>query len=182
MQPLSDLSEDGDALGDLYQRHGGAVYGFVLHLLRDQATAEEVTQEVFLNVWRKANSYRQDRGTFYTWVMTMAHHRAIDELRRSRRQRATLEEATREAAHVIKGFVDSAADQALKAGDAELVRKALDVLPPEQRTVITLAYFQGFSQSEIAVQLEQPLGTVKTRMRFAMQKLRTALSDQRESL
>ena len=171
---------DSNALGELYDRRGRSVFGFTLHLLRDQAKAEEVTQEVFLNVWQKARTYDPSRGGFNTWLMTMAHHRAIDEMRRSHRQRTALEEAAQDTLVQMNSTTDSPLESAQRAQEAEAVRKALDTLPLEQRSVITLAYYQGLSPPEIAARLQQPLGTVKTRMRLALQKLRTALASFQE--
>lgn len=182
-EQLVALLQQGDssALGELYDRRGKAVFGFALHLLRDQAKAEEVTQEVFLNVWQKARTYDPSRGGFSTWLMTMVHHRAIDELRRNQRQRASLEQSAQDAlVQINTSSSDSPADSAERAQDAEAVRKALEALPAEQSSVVTLAYYQGLSQSEIAARLQQPLGTVKTRMRLALQKLRIALAAYQE--
>ncbi|MBI4339309.1 MAG: sigma-70 family RNA polymerase sigma factor [Chloroflexi bacterium] len=170
---------DRDALGELYDRRGKAVFGFALHLLRDPAKAEEVTQEVFLNVWLKARFYQPQRGSFNTWLLTMTHHRAIDELRHAQRQRAVLDEAG-QAMVINSDAPRDPLDEAQRAQEAETVNRALETLPPEQRNVIALAYYHGLSQSEIATRLQQPLGTVKTRMRLAMQKLRVALASHQE--
>ncbi len=168
-----------EALGELYSRHAKAVYGLTLHLLRDPTGAEEVTQEVFINLWKKAALFRPERGKFTTWLLTMAHHRTIDELRRSNRQRNAAAEIAR---NVLGGSnsEEGPQDIAQRLVEAREVRKALDVLPPEQLETIVLSYYKGYSQSEIAKILNQPLGTVKTRMRLAMQKLRVALTLQRE--
>jgi len=189
--PYDELSDDRlitlvtqgerDALGALYDRHGKSVFGLVYHLLRDPARAEEVTQEVFLNVWLKAATFRPERGRFQTWLMSTAHHRAVDELRRDHRQQGTLEQAGWDALLSAGTPEDSPAEGAQRAEEGETVRKALKRLPPEQGKVIEMAYYQGFSQSEIAQRLQQPLGTVKTRMRLAMQKLRAALTRYQES-
>ena len=165
-----------DALGALYDRHGKGVFGFALHLLREPARAEEMTQEVFLNVWLKAESFRPERGSFHTWLMTMTHHRAVDELRRDRRQQNTLAEAGRDILLTGGPPEDGPAEGAQRSEEGAAIRKALKTIPPEQKQVIELAYYKGLTQSEIAQRLEQPLGTVKTRMRLAMQKLRTALA------
>ncbi|MBI4203134.1 MAG: sigma-70 family RNA polymerase sigma factor [Chloroflexi bacterium] len=182
-EELVALVKQGDqtALGELYDRRGKAVYGFALHLLRDQAKAEEVTQEVFINVWLKARTFDPGRGGFNTWLMTMAHHKAIDEMRRSHRQRVALDQAGQDSLVKWNSSEESPIEGAEKAQDAEAVRQALEMLPPEQRSVVTLAYYQGLSQSEIAARLQQPLGTVKTRMRLALQKLRLALASYQET-
>ena len=157
------------------------VFGFALHLLRDPARAEDMTQEVFLDVWLKAVSFRPERGSFHTWLMTMTHHRVVDELRRDRRQQNTLVEAGRDILLTGGPPEDSPALGAQRAEEGAAIRKALKTIPQEQKQVIELAYYKGLTQSEIAQRLEQPLGTVKTRMRLAMQKLRTALAVYEES-
>ena len=170
------------ALGALYDRHSRAVYGFVLHMLREPARAEEITQEVFLNLWLKAGTFRPDRGSFHAWIMTVSHHRVVDELRRDRRQQNTLAEAGRDL--LVSGLMpqDGPEAGAQRSEEGAAVRRALNTLPPEQKQVVELAYYQGFTQSEIAQRLHQPLGTVKTRTRMAMQKLRAALSMYQESM
>lgn len=168
------------ALDDLYSRHSRAVYGFVYYLLRDPAKAEEVTQEVFVNVWQKATSYRAERGSFTTWVMTMAHHKAIDELRRTQRHRSAMENLTRHAAIEGEAVEGTPYESAQRAEAAEAVQRALQSLPQEQRQAIVLAHYHGYTQSEIADRLEQPLGTIKTRMRLGLRKLRTALAATQE--
>ena len=170
-----------EALAELYARHARAVFGLILHMLKDTTRAEEVTQEVFLNLWQKAKMFRPERGKFLTWLLTSAHHRTIDELRRDGRFRSALEEVARMAQVGGSNEEDeSPVDRAQRLEEAEVVRKALDVLPPEQQQVVMLAYYSGYSQLEIAEGLKQPLGTVKTRMRLAMQKLRASLALERE--
>lgn len=166
---------DRESLGVLYDRYGKAVFGFTLYLLKDPHRAEEVTQEVFLNVWLKAAKFNPERGTFHAWIMTMAHHKAIDEMRRDSRQWQRLEQAAREAAPPRNSLIDTTAEAAQRLQESEVVRSALATIPEEQRKVIELAYYQGLTHSDISRRLGQPLGTVKTRMRLGMQKLRIAL-------
>ena len=170
-----------DALAALYDRHGKAVFGLVLHILRDPARAEEAAQDVFLSLWLRAATYQPQRGKFQSWLLAMAHHRAIDELRRARRQQATLEQEGR-LTLLVDLPQDSVEKGAQRQEESEAVRNALAVIPAEQRQVIEMAYFKGYTQSEIAQQLQQPLGTVKTRMRLAMQKLRATLAPFQEAL
>ncbi len=167
---------DRESLGVLYDRHGKAVFGFTLYLLKDPHRAEEVTQEVFLNVWLKATKFNPERGTFHAWIMTMAHHRAIDEMRRDSRQWQRLEQAARESAPPQNSLIDTTAEAAQRSQEGEVVRSALATIPEEQRRVIELAYYHGLTHSGISNRLGQPLGTVKTRMRLGMQKLRIALN------
>ncbi len=170
------VQQDQRGLGALYDRYGKAVFGFVYHLLGDVGQTEEVVQEVFLRVWLRASSYRPERGRFQTWIMSMAHHRAVDELRKRRRLRDILETEARLTLMDSRAQEDTAAEWAEHREESEVVRKALESLPEEQRQVIQMSYYEGYSQSEIAELLQHPLGTVKTRMRLGMQKLKTALA------
>lgn len=168
---------DRDCLGVLYDRYGRAVFGFTLYLLKDPHRAEEVTQEVFLNVWLKADKFKPERGTFHAWLMTMAHHRAIDEIRRDSRRWERMEQAARENAPQQHSLIDTTSEAAQRAEEGEVIRSALSAIPEEQRRVIELSYYQGLTHSDISQRLGQPLGTVKTRMRLGMKKLRVALDD-----
>lgn len=169
-----------EALSELYDRYGRLVFSLALSTVGDTATAEEVTQDVFLRVWERAVQYRADQAKVSTWLASIARHRAIDQLRR-RGSRA-------EAQSVSWDEAESGPGEELPSGspqhEAELamlraeVRAAVARLPDEQKQVLALAYFRGYTQSEIATALGLPLGTVKTRIRLAMDKLRTALQDQ----
>ena len=164
-----------DALGELYTRHSRAVYGLALHFLRDTNRAEELTQEVFINLWNKADKFRPERGRFLPWLLTTAHHRTIDELRRDKRDRGAMTEIARFGLS-NNSTEEGPAERAERLENSQVVREALDILPQEQQQVVILAYYNGFSHSEIAHILDQPLGTVKTRMRLAMQKLRASMA------
>jgi len=175
MQRLS--YRDARALESLFDRYGDLVYSTALRVLRDPHLAEDVSQEIFVRLWRTPERYVSARGRFLTWLISVTRNRAVDEIRsRSRRQRhetASPEEQEREPA----------ADESLNpllgaqaAEEARIIRAALAELPPEQREVIEMAYFGGFTQQEISDRLAQPLGTVKTRIRLGMQKLRASLA------
>jgi RNA polymerase sigma-70 factor (ECF subfamily) len=173
---------DRHAFEEIYDRYGDLVYSTALRVLRDPHLAEDISQEVFVRLWRKPESYVAERGRFLTWLISVTRNRAVDEVRaRGRRQRhetASPEEQVRELP------AGAANDPALKAQLAEqrrVVRAALAELPPEQREVIELAYFGGLTQQEIADRLAQPLGTVKTRIRLGMQKLRASLAPETRS-
>ena len=172
---LADVAAgDAGALGVLYDRHIRAVYSIALRVLRDESEAEEVVQDVFAQVWRQASRYDRTRGTVAAWLMTIARTRAIDRLR-ARRARpdsaaASLDMSTEPLAPSIDPAVVIDAER-----DARRVRLALDTLPLVQRLALELAYFEGLTQSEIAERLEEPLGTVKTRIRLGLLKLRDAL-------
>ena len=161
-----------DALAEFYDRTIRRVYGLVRQILYDSDIAEEVTHDVYLQVWRSARSYDAVRGRPSTWLFTMARSRAIDRLRASAKYRNS--EEPLEAAALIANDPDPAQDWAL-ANRQRRVREALASLSDSQREVIVIAYFQGLSHSEIATRLGQPLGTVKTRIRLAMTRLRELL-------
>ena len=165
---------DQVALADFYDLTNRMAFGLILRIMGDRSTAEEVLLDVYTQVWRQADTYRPERGTPLAWLMTIARTRALDRLRAGRQ-----EMQRRESLETVADVRSVAADPEEAASTKEqqrLVRKALTALSDEQRQVIELAYFSGFSQSEIAAHLGQPLGTVKTRVRLGMIKLREILS------
>jgi RNA polymerase sigma-70 factor, ECF subfamily len=163
---------DQDALGRFYDATRRQVFGLVLRILNDEGAAEEVLLDVYMQVWRQAGQYDLKRGAPQAWVVTIARSRAIDRLRTSRHE-VKLKEPL-DTANLASEPMDEI-EMVLDSERRRIVRAALDGLPPEQREIIELAYFSGFSQAEIALKLGQPLGTVKTRTRLAMMKLREAL-------
>lgn len=171
-------SGDIAALEGLYDRYSALVFSVSLRVLRDPQLAEDVVQEVFLRLWRQPASFDPQRGRFISWLMSVTRNRALDELRRvSRRGRV---EDQDDEDHPLEAVptADRSDDPALGAElreQREVVRAAMTRLPPEQRRVIELAYFSGLTQVEIADLTGDPLGTVKTRIRLGMQKLREAL-------
>lgn len=162
---------DQDALAELYDRFGGAAYGLALRVLRDQALAEDAVQEAFLQVWRSAGTFRPARANAATWVLTFVHRRAVDLVRREERRRTE----PAEAAPIPTG--PGADEDADRRSKREIVQDALRRLPSEQRQAIELAYYGGYTQSEVAERLGEPLGTVKSRMFTGLQRLRGLLSD-----
>jgi len=164
------------ALAACYDRYRLILFGLILRILHDREEAEDVLQEVFLQVWRRAGDFDEARGRAFTWLVTIARSRALDRLR-SAGSRARLGE---EAAQVPRDDVADAAQDALKSETSAVVRRALAELPDEQRTALFLAYFEGLTQTEIAARLGDPLGTVKTRMRSGMIKLREMLGRLRD--
>jgi len=165
---------DQAALATLYDTTNRLIYGLILRVLGDISSAEEVLLDVYTQVWRQAASYDAGRGTPLAWLTTIARSRAIDRLRsgwqdqQRKESLETLGDAVAEAANPEETTVASERQR--------LVRAALAALSPEQREVIELAYYSGLSHSEIAEKLNQPLGTVKTRTRLGMMKLREALA------
>jgi RNA polymerase sigma-70 factor (ECF subfamily) len=167
--------KDGDeqALASLYDRYRLILFGLILRILHSQSEAEDVLQEVFLQVWQRASNFDEARGRPFTWLVTLARSRAIDRLRSLGSRDRTANEAGREAE--VTGETRDAVDDAIRSEQGETVRRALAALPDEQRSTLVLAYFEGLTQTEIAERLGTPLGTVKTRMRSGMIKLRELL-------
>lgn len=159
---------DQQAFLTLYDRHVARVYGLTLHIMGDAMLAEEVTQDTFLKVWSRAHTYLAGRGSFISWLLTIARYTALDRLRlESRRPVLSNSDDPEDAWNAIPA-PDNQPDEARWRS----LYFAVQSLPDEQRQVIELAYYQGMSQSEIADVLNWPLGTVKTRVRTAMQSLR----------
>jgi RNA polymerase sigma-70 factor (ECF subfamily) len=163
------------AFAELYDLCGGRIYGVILRVLRSADQAAETTQDVFTEIWRTCTRYRPDRGGVLAWMLTIAHRRAVDRVR-SAESRVAREE--RYAEREVGRPHDEVAEAAERNLDADLVRSGLRRLTELQRETVTLAYFGGYSQSQIAELLQVPLGTVKTRMRDGLIKLRDALEVQ----
>jgi RNA polymerase sigma-70 factor (ECF subfamily) len=162
---------DEAALAALYDRYSAILYGLLVRILHDRPEAEDVLQEVFLQIWQRASSFDEGRGRPFTWLVTLARSRAIDRLRAvGSRERAALASA----AETVEPVADAERD-AERSERGEVVRGALAEIPEEQRRALLLAYFEGLSQTEIAARLNQPLGTVKTRMRSGLMRLRELL-------
>ena len=168
---------DPTALGTLYDRHGRTVFGALYRMLGAPEPAEEVVQDAFHAVWRGAGTYRADRGSVRTWLLAIARNAAID-WRRTKGRRTDREAAIDEAAELVEEIrVD---DRVIASLRAERVRAAVASLPDEQRVVLSLAFWSGLSQSEIASRTRTPLGTVKSRVRLGMSKLRDQLRPEAE--
>jgi RNA polymerase sigma-70 factor, ECF subfamily len=170
---------DVDALDVLYDRYARAVFSFAVRIVRDGRIAEEVLQEAFMRSWQQSGRFELNRGNYASWLLSITHNLAIDEVRKSQRrpQKADMVDIT----DVLRSEVDTTVNIEEAAEATELrgiIRDAMDYLPEAQRRVIELAYFEGLSQREIAAFLNEPLGTIKTRMRLGMQKLKDVLSEQ----
>jgi RNA polymerase sigma-70 factor (ECF subfamily) len=164
---------DPDAFAVLYDRHSGVAFSLAYRIVGARAAAEDVVQEAFLSIWRSGARYDRARGSVRTWVLGIVHNRAIDGLRRSTvhdKRRASDEGIAERLESTDRTDVEVA-----RREEAGTVRNAMDVLPPEQSQVIELAYFGGFTHSEIADMLGMPIGTVKGRMRLGLEKMRGAL-------
>jgi RNA polymerase sigma-70 factor (ECF subfamily) len=167
-------SGDPEAFEALYDRHGGPAFSLAYRIVGTRTAAEDATQDAFLSIWRSRVRYSRERGSVRTWILGIVHNRTIDSLRRSMvhdRRRASAEGLEeREQAPELTDV------EALRRDEARTVRAALEKLPDPQVRVIELAYFGGFTHSEIAEMLQEPVGTVKGRMRLGLEKLRNELA------
>jgi RNA polymerase sigma-70 factor (ECF subfamily) len=168
--------QDGDprAFEALYDRHGGAAFSLAYRMVGTRAIAEDIVQEAFLSIWRSKVRYERERGSVRTWVLGIVHHRTIDALRRNlvhERRRASAEGI--EERHEASELTDV---EAVRREEAREVRAALSSLPGEQSRVIELAYYGGFTHTQIAGMLDMPVGTVKGRMRLGLEKMRRELT------
>ena len=173
MRLVADLN--AAAFEVLYDRHAGAAYGLCHRIVRSAALADDVCQEAFLSVWRSGGRYDRRVGSVRSWILSITHNRAIDQLRRSRRHddRQVQDDALAER---MPGG-DSTDGEALRRIEADDAGRALGCLPDEQRAVIELSFYSGYSHTEIADTLDIPLGTVKGRMRLALEKLQGELAE-----
>ena len=162
---------DEQALAELYRRFGRLAYGLAVRILRDDALAQDAVQEAFLGVWRAAGRFKAERSKPSTWLLTLVHRRAVDLVRREERRRTEPLQPETEPVGA------EAADEAELATQRETIRGALRRLPPEQREAIELAYYGGYTQSELAERLGQPLGTIKSRMFTGLSRLRDELGE-----
>jgi RNA polymerase sigma-70 factor (ECF subfamily) len=163
---------DQTAFGALYDAMKSPVFGTVLRVVRDPAQSEEVTQEVFIDVWRHAARFDPEVGSARTWMMTLAHRRAVDRVRRAE---AASEREHRAASRATMREYDDVVESVERSLEAERVRRCLEDLTDLQRESVTLAYYRGYTYPEVAQLLKSPLGTIKTRMRDGLVRLRDCL-------
>jgi RNA polymerase sigma-70 factor (ECF subfamily) len=165
---------DARAFETIYERHAGAAYSLAYRMVGARASAEDVTQEAFMNLWRSGAHYDRRRGSVRTWILGIVHHRAIDALRRAsvHSKRRSDDETAAERLEAPERVEEDVA----RRDEAKAVRAAIERLPEDQVKVIELAYFGGFTHVEIAEMLETPVGTVKGRMRLGLKKLHEALA------
>ena len=163
---------DDTALAELYDRYGRVAYGLSLRILRDETLAQDAVQEAFLAIWRTAGRFMPERAKASTWILTLVHRRAVDLVRREERRRAESLELAPEPATA------GADDDAWLRLRRERVQTALRQLPDPQREALELAYYGGFTQSELAERLGQPIGTIKSRMFGGLARLRELLGEE----
>lgn len=177
------VAQDSRAFAALYDRYADLVYATTLRVLADMQLAEDATQDVFVRLWRRPQTFIAERGRFISWLMSVSRNRAVDELRsrgrRRRREGHGIEAPDDQASLLIPDEREDPQHSVEVHEEQLIIRRALRELPPDQRRALELAYFGGFTQVEISVFLCEPLGTIKTRIRLGMRKLRRALEDQR---
>ncbi len=168
---------DADGLEQLYERYSRPAYSLARRILNDPTLAEDVVQEVFMALWRQPEKYDASRGAFSSWLLAMTHHKAVDSVRREEtlRRRRSLAAEDDEALIATAGTAPDVDVQAILSIQRDGVRRALGTLPQVQREALTLAYFGGYTQREVAALTGAPLGTVKTRMLAGMRRLRDVL-------
>ena len=160
---------DAEAFATLYDRHSRAAFSLAYRMMGERQASEDLTQDAFLKVWRGASSYRADRGSVRTWILSIVHNRGIDQIRSQASRRRTQEkiEASAPRSQPSEAFAET-----LRNSQRDQVREALNTLPPEQLKILELAYFSGYTHVEISDLLRLPLGTVKGRMRLGLKKIR----------
>lgn len=163
------------ALSEIHARYARLVFSIALKILNDQASAEEIVQQVFTEIWRQARHYRRERGNFSAWLGTITRHQCIDELRR-RRVRPIADPGSWESLDRLAGN-DDPAQQVQDAFEKARIRQALEQIPKQERKVIELAFWGGMSQQEIAQHCHTPLGTVKTRLRLGKRRMKSLLQE-----
>lgn len=170
------------AFGQLYDRYAPLVFTLVLRIIRSAEETEEVVQEVFLQIWRKSTLFSSEKGSVYTWIMTIARRKAIDHLR-SRRAPEGLSSIEEDPENPLPdgAYLADPLNAAITSEHETFMREGLAALSDDQKAIIELSYYEGYSQSEIAERLQVPLGTVKTRMRLALKKLRDHLKERLRS-
>jgi RNA polymerase sigma-70 factor (ECF subfamily) len=166
------------AFDELYRRYAAAAHGLALRVTAQEALAQEVVQDAFLALWRAPEAFDPSRGAFRSFFLSLVHHRAVDVVRREERLRTRSERASNLEPVRGEDVADAVVDGAYLGVRRKQVREALATLPPEQRRVIELAYFGGYTQTRIAETVGIPIGTVKTRTLAAMRKLRRALAEE----
>ena len=169
---------DPSALAELYDATSAQVFGVVLRIVGDRATAEEITIDVYKQVWTQAGKFDVARGSLWSWLMLIARSRAIDYLRSKRRRSQEREQLLDPAFHDVRDSMPDPEEQLLVSDRRQIVLAALEDLGPEKRKALEMAFFLGLTHSEIAEQLGAPLGTVKTQIRSALAKLRATLESQ----
>lgn len=176
-------AEDPDALAQLYDRYNGILKALILRVVHNEAEADDLLQEIFMEIWNQAKNFSAQKGKPLGWMVTLARRRAIDGLRKKQAYSRAAERLQNEIEQQPDAWVHNATEEAIVLGDTRvLMRKVISGLPPAQQQAIDLAFFQGMSQREIAAKTNTPLGTVKTRLELGLKKIYDGLKELRDEL
>jgi RNA polymerase sigma-70 factor (ECF subfamily) len=176
-------AEDPDALAQLYDRYNGILKALILRVVHNEAEADDLLQEIFMEIWNQAKNFSAQKGKPLGWMVTLARRRAIDGLRKKQAYARAEERLQNETEQQPDAWVHNATEEAIVLGDTRvLMRKVISGLPPAQQQAIDLAFFQGMSQREIAAKTNTPLGTVKTRLELGLKKIYDGLKELRDEL
>lgn len=171
-------ARDADALEELYDLYDRLLFGMVISIVKKREEAEDLLQEIFVKIWNKADSFNPDRGNVYSWIVTLARNKAIDRIRsKGYKTQKKQSVSIHEPLFSLEGDKHDPMETTIFSDRAELVKKALEEIPEKQSEVIKIAYYRGMTQTEIADHLDIPLGTVKTRTRQGMMKLKSILGE-----
>ena len=176
-------AEDPDALAQLYDRYNGILKALILRVVHNEAEADDLLQEIFMEIWNQAKNFSAQKGKPLGWMVTLARRRAIDGLRKKQAYARAEERLQNETEQQPDAWVHNATEEAIVLGDTRvLMRKVIAGLPPAQQQAIDLAFFQGMSQREIAAKTNTPLGTVKTRLELGLKKIYDGLKELKDEL
>lgn len=180
---LGIQAEDPNALSQLYDRYNGIIKALILRVLHNEAEADDLLQEVFMEIWNQAKNFSAEKGKPLGWMVTLARRRAIDGLRKKQAYARAEERLQAETEQQPDAWVQNTTEEAITLSDTRLhVRRVLDSLPPAQAQAVELAFFRGMSQREIAANTNTPLGTVKTRLELGLKKIYDGLKELRDEL
>jgi RNA polymerase sigma-70 factor, ECF subfamily len=172
-----------EALSDLYDRYNGIIKALILRVIHNEAEADDLLQEIFMEIWNQAKNFSAHKGKPLGWMVTLARRRAIDGLRKKQAYSRAEERLQSETEQQPEAWVNNVTEREINAGDTrELIRKVIDSLPLPQQQAVELAFFQGMSQREIAAKTNTPLGTVKTRLELGLKKIYDGLKELRHEL
>ncbi|HEU0208489.1 MAG TPA: sigma-70 family RNA polymerase sigma factor [Candidatus Udaeobacter sp.] len=176
-------ASDADALSQLYDRYNGILKALILRVIHNEAEADDLLQEIFMEIWNQAKNFSAEKGKPLGWMVTLARRRAIDGLRKKQAYARAEERLQNETEQQPEAWVHNATEDEIELSDTrKLIRKVINGLPPPQQQAIDLAFFKGMSQREIASKTNTPLGTVKTRLELGLKKIYDGLKDLRDEL
>jgi len=180
---LGIQAEDPEALAQLYDRYNGIIKALILRVIHNEAEADDLLQEIFMEIWNQAKNFSAQKGKPLGWMVTLARRRAIDGLRKKQAYARAEERLQRETEQQPDAWVHNATEEEIAVSDTRvLIRRVISILPPAQQQAIELAFFRGMSQREIAANTNTPLGTVKTRLELGLKKIYDGLKELRDEL